>query len=247
MFHIFSSYNPDAMGEAVGISYSTAVVLMIVVGIAGFIVQSRLRSVMARHSEQPSPLGLSGKEVAEKMLHDNGIYNVQVTHVKGHLTDHFNPVSMTVNLSDDVYYSRSITAVSVAAHECGHAVQHATGYAPVRLRSRLVPLVNFSSSIATWVILIGIALMSVTGSSLLCWLGIALIAMSAIFAVVTLPVEYNASYRALAWLQTNGMVDSRDISSAREALMWAARTYLVAALSAIATLLYYVAIVTRRR
>ena len=247
MFHIFSSYNPDAMGETVGISYSTAVVLMILVGIAGFIVQSRLRSVMARHSEQPSPLGLSGKEVAEKMLHDNGIYNVQVTHVKGHLTDHFNPVSMTVNLSDDVYYSRSITAVSVAAHECGHAVQHATGYAPVRLRSRLVPLVNFSSSIATWVILIGIALMSVTGSSLLCWLGIALIAMSAIFAVVTLPVEYNASYRALAWLQTNGMVDSRDISSAREALMWAARTYLVAALSAIATLLYYVAIVTRRR
>ena len=247
MFHIFSSYNTDAMGEAVGLSYSTAVVLMIVVGIAGFIVQSRLRSVMARHSEQPSPLGLSGKEVAEKMLHDNGIYNVQVTHVKGHLTDHFNPVSMTVNLSDDVYYSRSITAVSVAAHECGHAVQHATGYAPVRLRSRLVPLVNFSSSIATWVILIGIALMSVTGSSLLCWLGIALIAMSAIFAVVTLPVEYNASYRALAWLQTNGMVDSRDISSAREALMWAARTYLVAALSAIATLLYYVAIVTRRR
>lgn len=247
MFHIFSSYNPDAMEYAVGFSYSTAVALMIVVGVVGFIVQSRLRSVMARYSEQPSPLGLSGKEVAEKMLHDNGIYNVQVTHVKGHLTDHFNPVSMTVNLSDDVYYSRSITAVSVAAHECGHAVQHATGYAPVRLRSRLVPLVNFSSSIATWVILIGIALMSATGSSLLCWVGIALIAMSAVFAIVTLPVEYNASYRALAWLQTNGMTESRDINSAREALMWAARTYLVAALSAIATLLYYVAIVTRRR
>lgn len=247
MFHIFSSYNPDAMGSAVGFSYSTAIVLMIAVGIVGFIVQTRLRSVMANYSQKPSPLGLSGKEVAEKMLHDHGIYNVQVTHVKGHLTDHFNPVSMTVNLSDDVYHSRSITAVSVAAHECGHAVQHATGYAPVRLRSRLVPLVNFSSSIATWVILIGIAMMSVTGSSFLCWLGIALIAMSAVFAIVTLPVEYNASYRALAWLQTNGMVDSKDIGSAREALMWAARTYLVAALSAIATLLYYIAIVTRRR
>ena len=247
MFHVFSSYNPDAMGVAVGFSYPAAIVLMIVVGVVGFIVQTRLRTVMAKYSEKPSPLGLSGKEVAEKMLHDHGIYNVQVTHVKGHLTDHFNPVSMTVNLSDDVYHSRSITAVSVAAHECGHAVQHATGYAPVRLRSRLVPLVNFSSSIATWVILIGIALMSVTGSSFLCWLGIALIAMSAVFAIVTLPVEYNASYRALAWLQTNGMTDSRDISSAREALMWAARTYLVAALSAIATLLYYVAIVTRRR
>lgn len=247
MFHIFSSYNPDAMGSAVGFSYSTAIVLMIAVGIVGFIVQTRLRSVMANYSQKTSPLGLSGKEVAEKMLHDHGIYNVQVTHVKGHLTDHFNPVSMTVNLSDDVYHSRSITAVSVAAHECGHAVQHATGYAPVRLRSRLVPLVNFSSSIATWVILIGIAMMSVTGSSFLCWLGIALIAMSAVFAIVTLPVEYNASYRALAWLQTNGMVDSKDIGSAREALMWAARTYLVAALSAIATLLYYIAIVTRRR
>ena len=247
MFHIFSSYNPDAMGSAVGFSYSTAIVLMIAVGIVGFIVQTRLRSVMANYSQKPSPLGLSGKEVAEKMLHDHGIYNVQVTHVKGHLTDHFNPVSMTVNLSDDVYHSRSITAVSVAAHECGHAVQHATGYAPVRLRSRLVPLVNFSSSIATWVILIGIAMMSVTGSAFLCWLGIALIAMSAVFAIVTLPVEYNASYRALAWLQTNGMVDSKDIGSAREALMWAARTYLVAALSAIATLLYYIAIVTRRR
>ena len=247
MFHIFSSYNPDTMGMAEGFSYSAAIVLMIAVGIVGFIVQTRLRTVMSNYSQKPSPLGLSGKEVAEKMLHDNGIYNVQVTHVKGHLTDHFNPVSMTVNLSDDVYYSRSITAVSVAAHECGHAVQHATGYAPVRLRSQLVPLVNFSSSVATWVILLGIALMSATGSALLCWLGIALIAMSAVFAIVTLPVEYNASYRALAWLQTNGMVESRDINSAREALMWAARTYLVAALSAIATLLYYVALVTRRK
>lgn len=247
MFHILSTYSYDAMGSTIGFSYTTAIVLMIVVGIAGFIVQSRLRSVMARYSELQSPLGLSGKEVAEKMLHDSGIYNVQVTHVKGHLTDHFNPVSLTVNLSDDVYYSRSITAVSVAAHECGHAVQHATGYAPVRLRSRLVPLVNISSSIATWVILIGIALMSATGSTFLCWLGIALIAMSAVFAIVTLPVEYNASERALVWLRGNGMTDSRDINSAREALMWAARTYLVAALSAIATLLYYVAIVTRRR
>lgn len=247
MFYLLSTYNSGAMEPTIGFSYSAAIVLMIVVGIAGYVVQSRLRSVMARYSEQQSPLGLSGKEVAEKMLHDFGIYNVQVTHVKGHLTDHFNPVSLTVNLSDDVYYSHSITAVSVAAHECGHAVQHATGYAPVRMRSRLVPLVNISSSIATWVILIGIALMSVTGSTFLCWLGIALIAMSAVFAIVTLPVEYNASYRALAWLQNNGMVDSGDISSAREALMWAARTYLVAALSAIATLLYYVAIVTRRR
>lgn len=230
-----------------GFSYSTAIILMVVVAVVGMIVQMRLRSVMAKYSSVPAPAGMSGREVAEKMLHDHGIYNVQVTHVKGHLTDHFNPVTMTVNLSDDVYFSNSITAAAVAAHECGHAVQHATGYAPVRLRSQLVPWVNLSSSIATWVILLGIALMSVTGSAFLCWVGIALIAMSALFAIVTLPVEYNASDRAIAWLQSSGMMRSEELSGAREALNWAARTYLVAALSAIATLLYYVSLIMRRR
>lgn len=230
-----------------GLSYSTSIILMVVVAVVGMIVQMRLRSVMAKYSSVPAPAGMSGREVAEKMLHDHGIYNVQVTHVKGHLTDHFNPVTMTVNLSDDVYFSNSITAAAVAAHECGHAVQHATGYAPVRLRSQLVPWVNLSSSIATWVILLGIALMSVTGSAFLCWVGIALIAMSALFAIVTLPVEYNASDRAIAWLQSSGMMRSEELSGAREALNWAARTYLVAALSAIATLLYYVSLIMRRR
>lgn len=230
-----------------GLSYSTSIILMVVVAVVGVIVQMRLRSVMAKYSSVPAPAGMSGREVAEKMLHDHGIYNVQVTHVKGHLTDHFNPVTMTVNLSDDVYFSNSITAAAVAAHECGHAVQHATGYAPVRLRSQLVPWVNLSSSIATWVILLGIALMSVTGSAFLCWVGIALIAMSALFAIVTLPVEYNASDRAIAWLQSSGMMRSEELSGAREALNWAARTYLVAALSAIATLLYYVSLIMRRR
>lgn len=246
MIHIFSSYNPY-MDYGMGFSYSTAIILMVVVAVVGMIVQMRLRSVMAKYSSVPAPAGMSGREVAEKMLHDHGIYNVQVTHVKGHLTDHFNPVTMTVNLSDDVYFSNSITAAAVAAHECGHAVQHATGYAPVRLRSQLVPWVNLSSSIATWVILLGIALMSVTGSAFLCWVGIALIAMSALFAIVTLPVEYNASDRAIAWLQSSGMMRSEELSGAREALNWAARTYLVAALSAIATLLYYVSLIMRRR
>lgn len=246
MIHIFSSYNPY-MDYGAGISYSAAIILMIVVAIAGMVVQARLRSVMSKYSAVPSPSGMSGKEVAEKMLHDHGVYNVQVTHVKGHLTDHFNPVTMTVNLSDDVYFSRSVTAAAVAAHECGHAVQHATGYVPVRLRSQLVPWVNLSSSIATWVILLGIALMSVTGSATLCWVGIALVAMSAIFAIVTLPVEYNASERALAWLQSSGIVQGKELSNASEALRWAARTYLVAALSAIATLLYYVSLIMRRK
>ena len=246
MIHIFSSYNPY-MDYGMGLSYSTSIILMVVVAVVGVIVQMRLRSVMAKYSSVPAPAGMSGREVAEKMLHDHGIYNVQVTHVKGHLTDHFNPVTMTVNLSDDVYFSNSITAAAVAAHECGHAVQHATGYAPVRLRSQLVPWVNLSSSIATWVILLGIALMSVTGSAFLCWVGIALIAMSALFAIVTLPVEYNASDRAIAWLQSSGMMRSEELSGAREALNWAARTYLVAALSAIATLLYYVSLIMRRR
>lgn len=246
MIHIFSSYNPY-MDYGMGFSYSAAIVLMVLVALAGMVVQARLRGVMAKYSAVSSPAGMSGKEVAEKMLHDHGIYNVQVTHVKGHLTDHFNPATMTVNLSDDVYFSHSVAATAVAAHECGHAVQHATGYAPVRLRSQLVPWVNISSSIATWVIVLGIALMSATGSALLCWVGIALVAMSALFAIVTLPVEYNASDRAIAWLQSSGMMQGAELDNAREALSWAARTYLVAALSAIATLLYYVSIIMRRK
>ena len=235
------------MGYEIGFSYSTAIILMVIVAMLGMIVQMRLKSVMAKYSKEASPEGVSGKDVALRMLHDHGIYNVQVTHIRGHLTDHFDPVSMTVNLSDDVYQSRSITAAAVAAHECGHAIQHATGYAPVRLRSQLVPLVNLSSSIATWVIVLGIALMSVTGNAVLCWIGIALIALSAFFAIVTLPVEYNASARAVEWLQRSGLMNGQQLNDANVALKWAARTYLVAALSAIATLLYYVALISRGR
>jgi Zn-dependent membrane protease YugP len=220
---------------------------MALIAVVGYAVQARLRSVMKMCSMLPSPQGLTGAEVALKMLHAHGIYNVQVTRVRGHLTDHFNPETLTINLSDSVYSERSVAAMAVACHECGHAVQHATGYAPVRLRSQLVPWVNFSSSIATWVIVLGIALMSATGSALLCWVGIALVAMSALFAIVTLPVEYNASDRAVAWLQSSGMMQGAELNSAREALSWAARTYLVAALSAIATLLYYVSLIMRRK
>lgn len=220
--------------------------LMIVIGIVGWIVQARLQSVFKKYSEVPFPGNLTGAEVAEKMLRDNNIRNVKVTHVAGALTDHFNPQNMTVNLSDSVYSSRSIAAAAVACHECGHAVQHAQGYAPLAMRSALVPIVSFSSRIATWVIIAGIALLAATNNAVVCWIGIALIAMSAIFSIVTLPVEYNASQRALEWLESSRTLQGAQLSYAREALRWAARTYLVAALSAIATVLYYVSLISRR-
>lgn len=234
-------------GYGFGGSYTLAIMLMVAVAVVGMIVQMRLKTVTRYYSEKPSPRGMTGRDIAEKMLHDHGIYNVAVTHVQGHLTDHFDPTTMTINLSDDVYNSATITAAAVAAHECGHAVQHAEGYAPIRLRSRLVPLVNLSSRIAGWVILLGIAMMSFTNSATICWIGIALVAMSALFAVVTLPVEYNASQRAVAWLESSGMLRDSELDGAHEALRWAARTYLVAALSAIVTILYYVALIKNRR
>ena len=222
-------------------------ILIIVIGVLGYIVQARLQSVFRKYSRVPFPGGLTGAEVAEKMLRDHGIHNVRVTHVAGQLTDHFNPRTMTVNLSDSVYSSNSVAAAAVAAHECGHAVQHAEGYGPLVLRSRLVPVVSFSSQMATWVILIGLGILATTQNELLCWIGVGMIAMSALFSIVTLPVEYNASARALAWLESSGTIAGAQVGQAREALGWAARTYLVAALSAIASLLYYVFLILGRR
>ena len=233
-------------GFATGISSSGSILLMIAIAVAGYIVQARLQSVFAKYSQVGFPGNLTGAEVAEKMLRDNNIRNVKVTHVAGALTDHFNPQNMTVNLSDSVYSSRSIAAAAVACHECGHAVQHAQGYAPLAMRSALVPIVSFSSRIATWVIIAGIALLAATNNAVVCWIGIALIAMSAIFSIVTLPVEYNASQRALEWLESSRTLQGVQLSYAREALRWAARTSLVAALSAIATVLYYVSLISRR-
>ena len=225
-----SGYYADSGSQ--GIHYSAAMIgmyiLIIVIGIAGYAVQARLQSVFRKYSKVQFPGGLTGAEVAEKMLRDNHIHNVKVTHVSGHLTDHFNPQTMTVNLSDSVYSSTSVAAAAVAAHECGHAVQHAQGYAPLTLRSQLVPVVQFSSTAATWVIILGLVLMTTTQNALLCWIGVGMIAMSAIFSLVTLPVEYNASARALEWLQVS-------------------RTMLVAALSAVASVLYWVFVILGRR
>ena len=217
--------------------------LIIAIGIVGYIVQARLQSVFKKYSKVQFPGGLTGAEVAEKMLRDNNIHNVKVTHVGGHLTDHFNPQTMTVNLSDSVYSSSSVAAAAVAAHECGHAVQHARGYAPLALRSQLVPVVQFASSSAMWVILLGLVILATTQNELLCWIGVGMIAMSALFSLITLPVEYNASARAPEWLQTSRTMEGAQLAQAREALSWAARTYLVAALSAIASVLYYVLLI----
>ncbi len=211
--------------------------LLIIIAVVGMIVQARLQSVFRKYSRVPFGAGLTGREVAERMLRDHGIMDVKVVSTRGHLSDHYNPATRTVNLSESVYGSCSIAAAAVAAHECGHAVQHSYGYAPLRLRSALVPLIQFSSSISTWVIILGIIL--IESFPAIFWVGIATIAASALFAVVTLPVEYNASQRALVWLESSGTLQPAQMAGARTSLRWAARTYLVAALSAIATLLYY--------
>lgn len=217
--------------------FNPAYFLIIAIAIIGMIVQARLQSVFKKYSREMFSGGLTGREVAEKMLRDHGITDVQVLSTRGHLTDHYNPSTRTVNLSEAVYASNSISAAAVAAHECGHAVQHAYGYAPLRLRSALVPVIQFSSSLSTWVIILGIILMET--SPAVFWVGIAMIAASALFSIITLPVEYNASARALAWLEGSNTLSGEQMEGATTALRWAARTYLVAALSAIATLIYY--------
>lgn len=226
---------------------SEAFYLTIIIAVVGMLVQARLKSVFNKYSNVAISNGMTGAEIAEKMLRDHNIHNVRVTHVRGELTDHYNPATHTVNLSDAVYSSRSIAAAAVACHECGHAIQHAKGYAPLQLRSALVPVVSFSSRMAQWIIILGLIMMSVSGSATVCWIGVGMIAMSAIFSIVTLPVEYNASDRALEWLEASRTLRMDEMDGAKISLRWAARTYLVAALSAIASLLYYIALINNRR
>lgn len=220
-------------------------ILIIVIGIVGMLVQWKLKSVFAKYSKVLSPGGLTGAQIAQKMLNDNGIYDVQVTCIKGQLTDHYDPTKKTVNLSEDVYRLNSVAAAAVAAHECGHAVQHKVGYAPLKLRSKLVPAVNISSKLSMIVIIIGLFVINVFPA--LFWLGIAMFATVFLFSVVTLPVEFNASKRALAWLQSSNSLNDTQVSQAREALKWAASTYVVAALSSLASLLYYISLGNSRR
>ena len=220
-------------------------ILIIVIGIVGLLVQWKLKSVFAKYSKVLAPGGLTGAQIAQKMLNDNGIYDVSVTCIKGQLTDHYDPTKKTVNLSEDVYRSNSVSAAAVAAHECGHAIQHKEGYAPLRLRTSLVPAVSISSKLSMIVIIIGLALIDTFPA--LFWVGIAMFAMVFIFSVVTLPVEFNASKRALAWLQASDSLGVTEVANAKEALGWAASTYVVSALSSLVSLLYYVGLGSSRR
>lgn len=217
---------------------------MIAIMALSFLVQSMLQSRFNKYSKIPVSNGMSGAEVAEKMLRDNGINDVKVVATRGMLTDHYNPQTKTVNLSEGVYASRSVAAAAVAAHECGHAVQHAYGYAPLRMRSALVPVVSFASNIVQWVLLAGVIFFqSFPG---LLWLGIALFATTTLFSFITLPVEINASVRAISWLENAGVTDSQTRPMAIDALKWAAYTYVIAALGSLATLLYYIGIARSR-
>lgn len=207
------------------------------------LVQSMLTNRFNKYSKVPVSNGMSGAEIAMKMLNDNGIYDVTVVPTKGMLTDFYNPVNKTVALSEAVYSSRSVAAAAVAAHECGHAIQHAKGYAPLKFRTALVPVVNFASNIVQWVLLLGVILMSVFPGLL--WFGIALFAVTTLFSFATLPVEINASSRAVAWLRTAGITDERTQPMAIDALKWAAYTYVIAAIGSLATLLYYIGLARR--
>ena len=216
---------------------------MIAIMALSFIVQQMLQSRFNKYSQVGLPNGMTGANVARKMLQDHGIYDVQVVPTRGMLTDHFNPQTKTVALSEGVYASRSVAAAAVAAHECGHAVQHALGYSPLKLRSALVPVVNFASNIVQWVLLAGVLLMQVFPGLL--WFGIILFAMTTLFSFITLPVEINASTRAVGWLTQTGITDDRTRPMAVDALKWAAYTYVIAALGSLATLLYYIGLARR--
>lgn len=224
---------------------STYWILFIGIAVVSYLVQARLKSKFKKYSRIPLANGMTGKDVALKMLHDNGIYDVKVTSTPGTLTDHYNPTNKTVNLSESVYDSDSVAAAAVAAHECGHAVQHAKAYGPLKMRSALVPIVSFSSQWMMWVLLAGIFTINTFPQLLL--VGIILFSMTTLFSFITLPVEINASKRALVWLSSAGITNAYNQPQAEDALRSAAYTYVVAALGSLATLIYYISIFMGRR
>ena len=229
----------------------------LIIGISmlvSWLVSQRLKSKFEHYSQVHLRNGMSGKEVAEKMLRDNGITDVRVISVPGQLTDHYNPANKTVNLSEGVYMQRNAAAAAVAAHECGHAVQHAVGYSMLQLRSKLVPIVNISSNLMQFVLIAGIGLMAATrtidnpnGNTTVLAIGVLMFAVTTLFAFITLPVEYDASNRAMKWLKETGTVTPEEYVGVQDALKWAARTYLVAALGSLAQLLYWASMLMGRR
>lgn len=212
--------------------------------LASFLVQNMLQRRFEKYSKVPLTNGMTGAEVAHKMMNDNGIYDVKVECIPGMLTDHYNPATKTVNLSEAVYSGRSVAAAAVAAHECGHVVQHAVGYAPLKMRTALVPIVTFSNNIVMWLLLFGVMMVNVFPALL--WLGIILFAATTLFSFVTLPVEINASSRAVNWLESAGITNYETKPMAIDALKWAAYTYVIAALSSLATLFYYISVARNR-
>ena len=233
----------------VGGGMNSAWLLMIVVAIISFGVQWRFKSKFKEYAEEGLLSGLSGAEVAERMLRDNRITDVQVISVEGQLTDHYNHENRTVNLSPDVYHSRSVAAAAVAAHECGHAVQHAKAYSWLSLRSAMVPVIGIASTVTQWTLMIGVMLLFFSGNPFILAIGVAALALVTIFSFVTLPVEFDASRRALAWLNNNYSVmqTQQEHEQAKDALWWAAMTYVVAALGSLATLLYYASLLSGSR
>ena len=224
-------------------------ILFIGITLVSFIVQSRFKNKFKKYSEIPLASGMSGKEVAEKMLRDNGIYDVNIISTEGQLTDHYNPSDRTVNLSPEVYNGRSVAAAAVASHECGHAVQHAQAYSWLQFRSAIVPVVNIASRLVQWTLMIGVMLFAFGGNPMVLIVGVAALALVTFFSFITLPVEFDASRRALAWLQTNRGIMQTEVENtqAKDALWWAAMTYVVAALSSLAMLLYYASLLMGRR
>ncbi|NUM32518.1 MAG: zinc metallopeptidase [Bacteroidetes bacterium] len=208
--------------------------------IISLVVSTRLKNKFKKYSQIQLVSGLSGAEIANKMLKDNGIYDVKVVSVEGQLTDHYNPLTKTVNLSQNVYYERNAAAAAVAAHECGHAVQHRDMYVWLNLRSRLVPVVNATSNVMQWIILAGIMVLGATKNPTVLVIGIALFALTTLFSFITLPVEFDASKRALAWIKEKNIVSSSEYEMSKDSLKWAALTYVVAAIGSLATLLYYI-------
>jgi Zn-dependent membrane protease YugP len=222
-----------------------SMILMGGIMLASWLVSSRLKNKFEKYSKLHLRNGMSGQEIAEKMLADHGIRDVKVISVAGQLTDHYNPTDKTVNLSEAVFNQRNAAAAAVAAHECGHAVQHATAYSWLTMRSQMVPIVNIASTYMQWILLGGILMINSFPQLLL--IGIVIFAATTLFSIVTLPVEYDASNRALAWLENKRMLSQEEQAGAKDALKWAARTYVVAALGSIATLMYYVSIYMNRR
>ncbi len=234
------AYYSDGLSYGMSVDQASiiGIGLIVLAGIVGFVVQVGMRRRMQEYSAESA--GLTGEQIAREMLDAHGLHNVQITHIPGQLTDHYNPATLTVNLSDSVYSQSSVAAAAVAAHECGHAVQHAQAYPWLGMRSSMVPIVNIGTHMGQWILFLGLIIAAVGSGTWVAWIGLSLFSLSTLFTFVTLPVELDASRRALAWLRNSRHISPAMHQHASSALRWAAMTYVSAALSSIAVLVYYI-------